>query len=158
VVEHKGWKIFILDSVEENGKGGYKGGVDSTQMTWIGEELAKTPAKMPIIVSVHIPLITTEAQILGGSLTPNAEYEVITNSKEVLELFKGHNLKLVLQGHLHFYEYMHVFGTTYITGGAVSAAWWSGPYYGTEEGFLVVKVDGEEFSWEYKDYGWDVRK
>ena len=154
--EYKGWKIFILNSVQKNGRGGYMGGIDSLQMDWISYELAKTPADMPIIISVHIPFITTEAQFFGGSMTPNADNEVITNSKEVLELFKGHNLKLVLQGHLHFYEYMYAFGTTFITGGAVSASWWNGPYHGTEEGFLLVHVDGEEFSWEYVDYGWEL--
>lgn len=158
VFDHKGWKIFLLNSVVQNGRGGYMGAIDSTQMDWLREELEKTPAEMPIIISTHIPFLTTEAQIMGGSLTPNADYEVITNAKEVLELFKGHNLRLVLQGHLHFYEYMHVFGVTYITGGAVSGAWWRGPYYGTEEGFLVVKVNGKDFSWEYKDYGWQVEK
>lgn len=155
--EYKGWKFFLLNSVQHNSSGSYKGGIDSTQRNWIREELAGTPAGMPIIISTHIPFITTEAQIFGGSLTPNAENETITNSKEVLALFKDHNLKLVLQGHLHFYEYLYVFGTTYVTGGAVSAAWWTGPYYGTEEGFLVVRVNGEEVGWEYKDYGWKVK-
>jgi 3',5'-cyclic AMP phosphodiesterase CpdA len=155
-VEHKGWKIFILNSVVQNGRGGYMGGIDSLQMAWISEELERTPQDMPLMVSVHIPFITTEAQIFGGSMTPNADYEVITNSKEVLDLFNEHNLKLVLQGHLHFYEYMYAFGTTYITGGAVSGAWWNGPYYGTEEGFLLVHIDGEDFTWEYVDYGWEI--
>lgn len=156
--EHKGWKIFLLNSVMQNGRGGYMGGIDSTQMAWIAAELDNTPSDMPIIISTHIPLLTTEAQIFGGAMKPNAENEVITNSKEVLALFQEHHLKLVLQGHLHFYEYMHVFGTTFITGGAVSAAWWTGPYYGTEEGFLLVKVEGNEFSWKYFDYGWEVEE
>jgi 3',5'-cyclic AMP phosphodiesterase CpdA len=156
VFTHKGWRIFILDSVEPNDEGGYKGEINPVQMDWIRNRLAETPKDMPIIVSTHIPFITTEAQLFGGSLTPNAENEVVTNSKEVLELFKEHNLKLVLQGHLHFYEYMYAFGTTYITAGAVSGAWWRGDYHGTQEGFLLVHVDGEDFSWEYFDYGWNV--
>jgi hypothetical protein len=156
VIEYKGWKIFILDSVEEKDEGGYKGEINPVQMDWIKKKLVETPKDMPIIVSVHIPFITTETQVIKGSTIPNADNIVITNAKEVLELFEEHNLKLVLQGHLHIYEYMHVFGTTFITGGAVSGAWWKGDYYGTEEGFLLVHVDGEEFSWEYYDYGWEV--
>jgi len=155
--EYKGWKFFLLNSVVPNGEGGYMGGIDSVQMNWIAGELAGTPSDMPIVISTHIPFITTEAQIFGGSMTPNQRNEVITNSKEVLELFKDHNLKLVLQGHLHFYEYLYVGGTTFITGGAVSAAWWTGPYHGTEEGFLLVDVKGDDFSWEYKDYGWQAQ-
>jgi hypothetical protein len=43
----------------------------------------------------------------------------------------------------------------YITGGAVCAAWWSGSFHGTEEGFLSVHVDESgTFTWEYVDYGW----
>ena len=156
--EHKDWKFFLLNSVQKNGTGGYMGTIDTLQRAWIREELSRTPADIPIVISTHIPFITTEAQIFGGSLKPNSAWETIANSKEVLALFKNHNLKLVLQGHLHFYEYMYVFGTTYITGGSVAASWWEGPYYGTEEGFLVVKVNGEKFSWEYKDYGWNVKK
>lgn len=44
-----------------------------------------------------------------------------------------------------------------ITGGAVSAAWWEGPYLGTEEGFLLLKVSGNSVIWEYIDYGWAVK-
>lgn len=43
-----------------------------------------------------------------------------------------------------------------ITGGAVSAAWWEGPYLGTEEGFVLVNVKGDSVSWEYLDYKWKV--
>ena len=72
-------------------------------------------------------------------------------------MFNEHNLKLVLQGHMHLYEEIKVKGVQFITGGAVSAAWWGGPYYGTEEGYLKVNVKGDNFSWEYVDYGWEVQ-
>jgi 3',5'-cyclic AMP phosphodiesterase CpdA len=155
--EHNGWLFLILDSVEKDGKGGYQGGVDSVQMAWISELLSQTDKDTPIALSVHIPMLTTEAQVLGGATVANEPNEVITNSKEVRELFKEHNLKLVLQGHLHFYETMCVFGTNYITGGAVSGAWWEGPYLGTEEGFIVVHINGQELDWKYVDYGWEVK-
>jgi 3',5'-cyclic AMP phosphodiesterase CpdA len=156
VFEHKGWKVFILDAIEKNGKGGYKGEINPTQMHWLEIKLRETPKDMPIIVSVHIPFITTGTQMLEGPTAASADNIVITNGKEVLELFEGHNLKLVLQGHLHIYEYMYAMGTTFITGGAVSGAWWKGDYYGTEEGFLLVHVDDGDLSWEYFDYGWEA--
>jgi hypothetical protein len=125
-------------------------------MQWIKNQLAYIPAETPIAISTHIPLLTTEAQILRGSTEANKRGEVVVNAKEVIELFQDHNLKLVLQGHLHFYETLHVFGTDYITGGAVSGRWWKGPYLNTEEGFLLLKVKGEEVTWEYVDYGWEA--
>jgi 3',5'-cyclic AMP phosphodiesterase CpdA len=155
-VDRNGWIFLLLDSVVKDGKGGYEGGIDAEQITWLTEQLSGIPAETPIVISLHIPLLTTEAQILRGSTAANEPGEVVVNSKEVIELFRDHNLKLVLQGHLHYYEYLHVFGTSYVTGGAVAAAWWEGPYLDTEEGFLLLKVKGDEVVWEYVDYGWEV--
>jgi 3',5'-cyclic AMP phosphodiesterase CpdA len=157
VFEHKGWKFLILDSVIPNGEGGYMGGVDDEQLEWIKDILADTDTLQPIVISTHIPLLTVEMQILKGATTANHRGGVITNSKEVLDLFQNHNLKLVLQGHLHYLEDIFVWGTHFITGGAVSAGWWNGPVMQTEEGFLMIRVDEEDnFTWEYVDYGWEV--
>jgi 3',5'-cyclic AMP phosphodiesterase CpdA len=155
-VDHGGWIFLILDSVVKDGKGGYEGGIDAGQIQWIKDQLAGIPHETPVVISLHIPLLTTEAQVLRGSTAANERGEVVVNSKEVIDLFKGHNLKLVLQGHLHYYETLYVFGTGYVTGGAVSAAWWEGPYLGTEEGFLMLKVADNNVSWEYVDYGWMI--
>lgn len=156
-IDRYGWVFLILDSVVKNGKGGYEGGIDAEQIQWLTEQLESIPAETPIVISTHIPLMTLEGQLLRGSTGANEAGEVIVNAKEVLGLFKEHNLKLVLQGHLHYYETMYAFGTSYVTGGAVSAAWWEGPFYGTEEGFLLLKVVDDEVSWEYIDYGWNVK-
>lgn len=156
-IDHKGWVFLILDSVVKDGKGGYEGGIDTEQIQWIKNQLTNIAPETPIVISLHIPLLTTEAQILRGATAANEPGEVVVNSREVLGLFQNHNLKLVLQGHLHYYETLYVFGTNYVTGGAVSAAWWEGPYLGTEEGFLLLKVSGNSVSWEYIDYGWAVK-
>ena len=155
-LDHKGWVFLIIDSVVKNGKGGYEGGVDAEQIQWLKDQLATISAETPIVISLHIPLLTTEAQILRGATAPNEPGEVVVNSKEVLDLFKGNNLKLVLQGHLHYYETLYVFGTDYVTGGSVAGAWWEGPYLGTEEGFLLLKVKGNNVSWKYVDFGWQI--
>ena len=76
-------------------------------------------------------------------------------AREVLDLFEGHTLRLVLQGHLHYLEDLFIQGKThFITGGAVSSAWWKGKRHGLEEGFLYITVEGEDFDWEYIDFGW----
>ncbi|MCU0369798.1 MAG: metallophosphoesterase [Bacteroidales bacterium] len=155
-IDAEGWIFLILDSVVKDGQGGYEGGIDAEQLQWIKEQIANIPKETPIVISTHIPFLTTEAQVLRGSTAANERGEVVVNAKEVIDLFKDHNLKLVLQGHLHYYETLHVFGTDYVTGGAVSAAWWEGPYLGTEEGFLLVKVKEGDLSWKYIDYGWQV--
>ncbi len=93
----------------------------------------------PIVISVHIPLISVFTQLDVGSTAPNGRGSVVTNSKELLDLFREHNLKLVLQGHLHSCEDIYVNGTHFITGGAVSGGWWKGAHRGFEEGFLMVQ-------------------
>jgi len=87
---------MILDGFEDTGKNSYIGKADSVQLKWITNDLENTNKDTLIIVSIHILFITSYKQILFGSLEPNDKSLVITNSKEVLDLFKGHNLKLVL--------------------------------------------------------------
>ena len=152
--DHKGWHFMILDGIEDTGKGSYIGMVDSTQMEWIKADLAIVDSATPIAVSIHIPLLTVVTQMEKGALEPHGKGTVVNNARQVIDLFDNHNLKLVLQGHLHYIEDIYVEGTHFITGGAVSARWWSGPYRGMEEGFVVVDVKGDDFDWYYFDYGW----
>ncbi len=165
VFEFNGWRFYILDSIDEwkTGdndlkEGGYYGYVDEEQIAWLKKDLAGVDPETPIAISVHIPFITVFTQLTEGSTTANSNSVVITNSKEVLQLSDGYNLKLVLQGHLHAYEDIFVKGTHFITGGAVSGRWWRGPNRGTEEGFMMVHVSGDEIKSEYIDYGWQVEE
>lgn len=156
--EHKGVKFFILDSIEEIPEGGkYYGYVNDEQIKWLKNELSYTDTATPLVISTHIPFITTFSQIKAGSQKENERGLVVENSKEVLDLFSSHNLKLVLQGHLHYFEDLNIqIKTSFITGGAVSARWWRGPNDGMEEGFLIVKIIGGEIFTEYYDYGWEI--
>jgi len=157
--DHKGWRFYILDSVDEREDGGgYYGHIDSLQIAWLKEDLENVASGTPIAISVHIPFVTIQTQLVQGATAPNSEGLVITNSHEVLSLFLDHNLKLVLQGHLHFLEDLYAGGVHFITGGAVSASWWTGPRGDMEEGFLLVHVSGEEIDWEYVDFGWEVEE
>lgn len=154
--DHKGWRFYILDSVDELEEGGYFGHISEEQLAWLKEDLAGINPETPIAISVHIPFITVQTQINQGSTVPNSQGIVITNSKEVLDIFSGYNLKLVLQGHLHALEDIFVNGIHFITGGAVCANWWKGPRREMEEGFLYIKVKGEQIKSEYIDFGWEV--
>lgn len=151
-----GWKFMIINSVEDTKENRYIGKIDSTQIKWIASELENTHPETPIVISTHIPFVTAFKQVYYGSTIANDSALVVINSKEVLDLFEGHNLKLVLQGHLHTVEDIYIDGTHFITGGAISAHWWKGANRGFEEGFVLVKVFGDNFSWDYIDYGWEV--
>ena len=156
--DHKGWKFMIINSIEDTKKSRYVGLIDEEQIEWIKKELQKTDSNTPIVISTHIPFITIFKQIYSGSTAANDSSLVVVNSKDVIDLFKDHNLKLVLQGHLHTVEDIYVDGVHFITGGAVSAKWWSGANKGFEEGFVLVSVKGDNFDWQYVDYGWQVEE
>ncbi|MGM0484941.1 MAG: metallophosphoesterase family protein [Candidatus Krumholzibacteriota bacterium] len=154
--DHKGWHFIILDSVERGTEGGYTGRAGEEQLEWIGQDLSMLDSETPVAVSTHIPLVSVIPQLREGPGEGISSSEVVANSREVLELFRGYDLRLVLQGHLHLIEEIEVEGTTYITAGAVSGRWWRGPRRGVEEGFALIRVDGREFDWEYIDSGWEA--
>ncbi len=152
---HKGWHFIILDSVLLTEEGKYVGGVDDTQVQWLQRHTSGLDRKTPIVIVLHIPFYSIMPQ-----MDPRFKTEVFTinNSGTILSLFANLNLKLVLQGHVHYHEVIKAGGVTYISGGAVCANWWDGPHQGIEEGFLLVSVEENNFTWEYIDYGWDADK
>lgn len=152
--DHKGWKFMILNSIEDTMKDSYIGLIDPLQVSWIKQELDKTDVNTPIVISTHIPLVTAYTQKYEGSTLASDSSLVVINSKEVLDLFSRHNLKLVLQGHLHILEDIYIDGIHFITTGGVSSGWWEGPNRGVEEGFLFVTFGKDSFRWRYIDYGW----
>jgi Icc protein len=154
---HKGCKFMVLNSIEDTKKKGYIGKIDDAQITWITEELKETDKITPLVLITHIPFITANTQKYVGTTVPNDSSAVIYNGKELLDLFQGYNLKLVLQGHLHTVEDIFIDGIHFVTGGAVSAAWWTGPNRDFEEGFMLITAKGGDFSWKYVDYGWNAK-
>jgi len=150
--EHKGWLFIVLNSTQVC-DGQYC--VNPAQQQWLTELLTQIPANQPIVVSTHVPFLSLYYPVLEGRY---AAADTFVNQKGIFDLFDGHNLKLVLQGHQHLYEEIKVKGVQFITAGAVSASWWGGAFHGTEEGYLKVDVDGDDFWWEYIDYGWEVSK
>ncbi len=154
--DHKNWHFIILDAIYRSEEGHYIGKIDQEQLEWLKGDLGKTDKLTPIAITVHIPFISSRTQLSQGSLAANSEGGVITNSLEVLTLFSEHNLKLVLQGHLHFNEDLFVGNQVhFITGGAVCGLWWSNkPGDHPEEGFQMIHVKGDELSSEYIDFGW----
>lgn len=154
--DHKGWHFMILNSVQLTDSNEYIGMIDEAQMEWIETDLLDVEPNTPVVISTHIPFITVFTQILYGEYAPDYHGLVVENARDVLDLFASHNLMLVLQGHLHYLEYIELYGTCFITSGAVSGQWWEGPNHDIEEGYLMIHVEGDDFSWEYVDYGWEV--
>lgn len=149
---HKGWHFIVLNSTKTCNSAYC---VDEVQKKWLEDDLNKVSANTPIIVSVHVPFLSLYSPMTEGKYVT---YDVFSNFKEIWDMFEHKNLKLVLQGHQHIYEEIMTKNIQFVTGGAVSAAWWGGPYFGTEEGYLLVKINGTNFSYNYVDFGWEVEK
>ncbi|NQT27877.1 metallophosphoesterase [candidate division KSB1 bacterium] len=152
--DHMGWHFILLDGIGFTEDRHYTGEIDSVQLTWIKSDLSKVDKETPIVISTHIPLMSVMYQRGYGGTAALPENLVIEKSNEILALFDGYNLKLVLQGHLHIVEEIIFYDVHYITGGAVCGSWWNGPRAGFPEGFVVVDVQGDDFSWTYETYGW----
>lgn len=135
---YSGWKFFLLDGIkilEQERK--YTSGVDSLQIEWLKNELSLTDKKMPITIVIHTPLISPHG-------ISSSQRSVFTqNSEYILNLFKNHNLKMVLQGHNHVYMNLLINGVNYISGGSTSLDLDLKPF---DDGFIYVKIknDSEE--------------
>ncbi|MBD3413481.1 MAG: metallophosphoesterase [Candidatus Aminicenantes bacterium] len=153
--DYKGWHFMVLDSVEFTPDHQCVGRIDPQQMEWIQQDLQSVAPETPIVISTHIPLVSAYPVFVGNPVRSGSSSIVVNNGPQVLQLFKEHNLKLVLQGHLHWIEDISIGGIRFITNGAVSANWWEGPRDGLQEGFGHIKVKGDSVEWEYIDFQWD---
>lgn len=154
-----GCHIVFLDPIEPTGDAlRYRGVIGPGQLQWLRDDLAGVEARTPVIVMTHMPLLTGFFQATQGATTPAPVNRVVVNSRDVLELFRAHNLVAVLQGHLHVNELLRWRNTTFITGGAVCGQWWRGPWQGTPEGFGVITLRDDRVEWAYQEYGWQARR
>jgi len=153
-----GYRFILLDSLRiTDAPHMYDGWVSWQQREWMRELLSRTPPDQPIVLLLHMPLLTAFFAATRSATSKAPPNRVVINNAEVIELFAGHNLILVLQGHLHVSEAVHWRGTTFLTGGAVCGKWWRGSYFGTSEGFNTITLRHDRIDWEYVDYSWDAR-
>jgi len=155
---HQGWHFVLLNSIGITPQRTYIGHIDSLQLDWLKKDLHSTGKEKPVVLATHIPFYSVGNQMLESPMAKNDSSTVIINAHKIMETIKPYNLKLVLQGHLHIVEELVWRNTHFITAGAVSGAWWEGPYYDCEEGFVVVDVAKDDFTWKYLDYGWEVKE
>ena len=157
--DFKNWHFMVLHAVEPKLEdNSYCGLIDSTQMDWIRKDLSTVDSKTPIVLVSHIPFQTVLRQRYFDAVKAVSPALIVNNNKEVLALFQNKKLKLVLQGHTHIFEDIKVDDVRFITGGAVCGAWWKGPRFDTQEGFLHLKFTKKDFQVSYVDSDWSPLK
>ncbi len=135
---HKGWKFFMIDDIKNTESGQkYIGNIDDEQMQWLKSELAATEAGTPLVVCAHIPFISSMKKFEFGSLSGTPVNDGVSNSIEFFKLFENHNLKLVLQGHFHFFEVLYANNIYYITSPAPKA------------GMFLFETKRDSLTWKF---------
>jgi len=152
--DRTGYHFIVLDSIFPTEDRQWEGRVDELQLQWLAADLKSVVAATPIVIIVHVPLVTG---FLGYSPKPSGRQKYNTysveNSPDVIALFAGHNVIAVLQGHLHINETVHYKNCDFMTGGAVCGNWWHGPRMGFPEGFTVVSLREGKIATRYETYG-----
>lgn len=150
---HKGWHFIILNSLDVTADKKYCGHFHQEQLEWLKSDLNKTDSLTPIVMVSHIPMLSVRGQ-MTGSAGP-----MIDNVAEVFKMLDNCNLKLILQGHVHWKESGVVNDRfEFITGGSIAGNGWKGRRHNTKEGFVLIKIQNGEVSWEYIDHGWEKER
>jgi len=154
---YKNYRFYVLDGIDDTNDNQLKGHVSDEQLNWLKNDLAKVSKDVPLAIVCHIPFVTTLTQLQQGALAASPVYLVIDNNVEVLKLFDGYNLKLVLQGHLHFFEDLYVNNIHFVTGGSICGDKWHGPDNGTNNGFVVVNIVDNNPTVRYVEDKWESK-
>jgi hypothetical protein len=147
------------DKTKPNSAGRYEGRLDPTQLEFVRNVLANTPAETLIVIVLHIPLSTYMDP-------PDPASSLVRASRDDLfALFEGRRYTVSFSGHTHTTEH-HYFDAADGWKGvgphhhhvmtAVSGSWWSGPYDhrgvacadsrdGSPNGFHILSVDGNAY-------------
>ena len=153
--DHESWHFVVLDTLgidAENRK--YRGWVDQEQLDWLADDLLSSGK--PTVVVGHIPLFSNFIEWMRGTADGIPERVSVVNSHQVASVLVDQNVKLVIAGHLHINESFHYKDITFANLGAVCGNWWNGQREGFEEGYSVLEFRGDNVSWRYIDYGWEV--
>jgi len=104
--EEHGYKHIILDAEWK-----IPATITNECFNWLEKELE---TELPIIVYTHYPLVAQELKP-DYYFSENPENAYLKEREKVLKLLEKHNVKLVVNGHTHFYQNTKVNGITHIT-------------------------------------------
>ncbi|MCG6189311.1 metallophosphoesterase family protein [Maribellus maritimus] len=152
--DHKGWHFIVLNSLDVTENKRYTGVFGEEELKWLKNDLAKVDTLTPVVLTTHLPMITSRAQVKGSNGRGN-----VSNSAEIFQMLENYKSVLILQGHIHWKEYGVINDRIhYITGGSIAGNGWKGRRHNTKEGFVLVHVNVDDFTWEYVDHGWEAER
>ncbi len=129
----KKWKFIVLDSVQNNPKGGYIGLIDAEQLEWLKVELEQSKGYYVSLVS-HIPILSICAALFFKKSEANGDHLLKRNLMHsdffvLKDIFKQYsNIKCCISGHIHLVDEVEYLGIQYFCNGAISGNWWKGNF------------------------------
>ncbi len=151
------WHFVILDSiypVEADHGPSYEARFGEEQLEWLRWDLGANHDKPSVLVT-HIAAFCNIGQIESDKEMKAMHGRVCQDNLELREILERHNVKAVLQGHMHIVEDFYYNGIWYITSQAVSAAWWGGNWRGFKPGYTVFSVKDEQLYWHRREFEWE---
>lgn len=131
------------------------GAVEGSELAWLRADLAAQPEGKPIVIGVHIPIVSTYPERRRES-PKDAPYWEMTNHKALTDLLARHRVRVVLQGHMHENERITVDGVEYAETTSIAGRWWNsglGMERGVDDaprGYRVVSVRGNKVTHRYQ--------
>ena len=151
-----GWHFVVLDSILAT-ENGYTARLEESQYQWLVKDLAGVPAGRPILVLSHVPIAAICSFFDGPNERPSGWHVsgtlMHTDARRLKDLFRHHNIKLCLSGHIHLADVVRYLGVTYACSGAVSSGWWKGRNQEFGNGYAIVDLypDGS-FDYRYHEF------
>ncbi len=153
--------FLMLDNVDYQGGGKYRGRFGERQLDFVAQVLRQTPPNRLIVTAMHIPL--------RSHLDPS---DPTINTSDGLQLLNiiGDRPSVSFSGHTHTTEHHYIDCGSGIAGRgphhhhvitALSGSWWSGPYDhrgvavadspdGNPNGFHILSIDGNCYTTRFR--------
>jgi len=140
------------------GGSNFYGLVEGSELAWLKADLAAQPKGKPVIVGVHIPIVSTYPARRTDLKREEAPFWQLPNDRLLTKLFAQHAVKLVLQGHMHENERITVGGVEYVESISMCGTWWKNHAVeglergvdGCPRGYRIVSVDGTNVTHRYR--------
>jgi 3',5'-cyclic-AMP phosphodiesterase len=152
-----GWHFVVLDSIDpiDSSHGpSYVPRIDEQQLEWLRFDLGAHAGKPTVAVS-HIPAFSQLGQIRGDAGMPSVHDRVLHNGRDLRLILERHQVRALLQGHIHKTEDFYFNGVWYLSSPAVSAAWWGGNWRGFKPGYTLFTARNGTLSWERMEFDWE---
>ncbi|WP_199141249.1 metallophosphoesterase family protein [Pedobacter sp. ASV12] len=132
----KNWHFIILDGNNSQIS------LDEEQFKWLQNELESLPARTPVLLMCHYPILGTTQVLVGGGHS---------DCKKLKDLFYKHKdkVRICLSGHNHLADHTSYNEVLYCCNGAMSGFWWGkgdaesagkGYYLETPPGYALLKL------------------